>query len=342
MQLVKRGDIPSVRSAVIQGIEHPIGTVKRFTGSGVLADFLPAGMPTAMSWVNLARGEEIAAHRHGESGLVMVADGTGEVFGDMEAPLLPGDMVLVMPGDLHGFRAVGDGFWGVSVQFSGATIYEDAAAPRVVFESDALSPIDRLLSRNAECIEAYRGSALMRLVEDDIIRIPRVREALLDCLQTWSDYFQLLLHLRVALTESSEHKRVALDHLAEEIGHNDNLRAQRERDGRQPWDAVMQSAMGWFKQAMLTGTDAERTLLIHLVLESSGEVFHAAASPVFGDMDHFRQHGEDDGAHAEYGVELLRNLEAAELVALMDVLENGWKMMMVLCDRMASLASEAL
>lgn len=333
--------MPAIHSALVDGVEHPLGTVKIFSSVTEVADFLPKDNATAMSWVNLSEGEELAAHRHSEQSLIVITEGTGEVFGDVDGALSAGDMVLVPAGSLHGFRATGEGFWALSIQYNGAALYEDPDSPRVAFEQARGTRIDQLLSRNAERVEQYRSSMLMQLVQDATVCDGAVRETLLDCLQTWSDYFQLLLHLRFALTEDTDHKRVAREHLEEEMGHNDNLRAQRSRNTAHPWDAVMQSAMGWFKQAMLSGTDMERTLLMHLVLESSGEVFHASATSIFGDMAHFREHGEDDGAHAEYGIGLLKKASPAQLDGLEQVLENGWNMMTVLCDRMAVLARSA-
>lgn len=342
MRVISRGSMPAIHSAVVDGVEHALGTVKIFSSSEELSRFLPRNNTTAMSWVHLGEGEELAAHRHAEASLIVITEGSGKVFGDVEQALSSGDMVMVPAGGLHGFRAVDEGFWALSIQFNGAALYEDLAAPRVAFEEfRKRDPVEQLLARNAEHIGMYRTSDIMLLLQDEAIRSDAVREVLLDCLQTWSDYFQSLLHLRFALTKDSEHKRVALDHLEEEMGHNENLRAQRSNCNTHPWDAAMQSAMTWFKQAMLSGTDMERTLLMHLVLESSGEVFHAAATSVFGDMAHFREHGEDDGAHADYGIQLLKKAPPAHLDGLDKVLENGWNMMTALCDRMAALARAA-
>jgi quercetin dioxygenase-like cupin family protein len=342
MRVVSRSVLPEIHTAVVDGVEHSLGTVKLFSSSQDLADFFQDKGTTAMSWVRLARDEELAAHRHAEPSLIIVTEGTGEVFGEVQQLINAGDMVLVPAGKLHGFRAVGAGFWALSIQFNGSALYQDPDAPKVAFEALSTSvAVDRLLARNAEHVESYRQSSIMRLMEEDAIKDAAVREVLLDCLQIWSDSFQLLLHLRFALTEDSNHKRVALEHLSEEMGHNENLRAQRDNATTHRWDATMQSAMAWFKHAMLTGSDIERTLLMHLVLESSGEVFHAAAAPVFGHMDHFREHGEDDGAHAEYGVQLLKSASTSQLEGLDRILENGWKMMTVLCNRMADMARSA-
>jgi hypothetical protein len=80
---------------------------------------------------------------------------------------------------------------------------------------------------------------------------------------------------------------------------------------------------------------------MHLVLESSGEVFHSAAASVFDDMVHFREHGENDGVHADYGILLLKQASPTQLDGLVKVLENGWHMITALCDRMAALARAA-
>ena len=200
------------------------------------------------------------------------------------------------------------------------------------------SGVEHLLARNEVRIAAFSRGELVSLVNDPEPLDAAVRGRLLHCLQTWSDFFQRLLHLRAALTVDHDQQRVAVAHLAEELGHNDNLRQQRGGAHAACTDSILQAAMHWFKHAMMVGSDYERTLLMHLVLEASGEIFFKQASTVFDDMPYFREHAEDDGDHAAYGIDLLRRAPAALMPELEQALEAGWDMMTLLCDRMAQLA----
>jgi hypothetical protein len=205
-------------------------------------------------------------------------------------------------------------------------------------EPSSSLPLDHLLARNQARIAAFSRGELLTLVSHPEALDAPSRERLLHCLQTWSDFFQRLLHLRAALTVDLEQQRVAVEHLAEELGHNDNLRNQRSSAHIDCTDATLQAAMHWFKHAMMVGSDFERTLLMHLVLEASGEIFFKQAAAVFDDMPYFREHSEDDGDHAAYGVDLLRRAPATLMPALEQALESGWDMMTLLCDRMAQLS----
>lgn len=87
--------------------------------------------------------------------------------------------------------------------------------------------------------------------------------------------------------------------------------------------------------------DIEKTLLMHLVIEASGEVFHKKSAAIFSEMPHFQEHGDDDGDHTAYGIALLKKATSAEVHDLLDPLGEAWQMMTLLCDRMALMALAA-
>jgi hypothetical protein len=187
-------------------------------------------------------------------------------------------------------------------------------------------------------LEEFRTSKLLRLIDDPSLADHDVRNRLLDCQQSWSDVFQDLLHLRVAMTTDPEHKHVALDHLVEELGHNNNLRKQRQSRHRPIADPMFVSTMDWFRDQMLYRSDMVRTLLMHVVLEGSGEIWHREAARAFPDLPHFEDHGEDDGAHVTMGLDLLNRASLTEIDELREALAEGWAMITQLCDRIAFIA----
>lgn len=200
------------------------------------------------------------------------------------------------------------------------------------------SPVDQLLVDNEKYLKAFTNSRLLKLIKAPSIEDPAVREKLLDCQQIWSDAFQDLLHLRVAMTLDPEHKKVALEHLLEEFGHNNNLRSQRESIESPVSDELFESTMDWFKHQMLYKSDMARTVLMHVVLEGSGEIWHREATRVFADMPHFQEHGEHDGDHVTMGMDLLKDASTSEIQELRVILDEGWKMITLLCDRIAEIA----
>lgn len=81
-----------------------------------------------------------------------------------------------------------------------------------------------------------------------------------------------------------------------------------------------------------------RTLLMHVVLEGSGEIWHREAARAFPDIPHFEEHGEDDGHHVSMGIDLLDRANPTEIHELREALGEGWTMITRLCDRIASIA----
>ena len=244
-----------------------------------------------------------------------------------------------MPSDTwHGFEGTHNGFWALSIQFNGQALYENADAPNALFAPAESRPADQLLEDNNKYLEEFRTSKLLRLIDDPSLANHNVRERLLDCQQAWSDVFQDLLHLRVAMTMDPEHKHVAQDHLVEELGHNNNLRNQRHSRHCPVTDPTFLWTMDWFREQMLYRSDMVRTLLMHVVLEGSGEIWHREAARAFSDIPHFQEHGEDDGDHVTMGLDLLNRASRTEIEELREALDDGWNMITQLCDRIAFIA----
>lgn len=341
MEVISRNDIETLNSVVINGALHDLGVVKIFSQHPALAEFIPSQSELAISWVRLEKDQELSVHQHPEASLILICDGSGKTLGAAERTIEAGDMVLVPPHSLHGFKGTHEGFWALSIQFNGKALYEDTTRPNVVFkpqETDTAKPADALLRDNEAYLESFKNSRLLSLVNSPSIDQPEVRGKLLDCLQTWSDVFQDLLHIRVAMTLDPAHKKIALEHLVEELGHNNNLRNQRDAHHSPVSDAAFHSTMEWFRHQMLYKSDMVKTLLMHVVLEGSGEIFHSEAARVFAGMPHFQEHGEDDGSHVSMGIELLNQASPKEIEELRETLSEGWNMITLLCDRFADIA----
>lgn len=185
---------------------------------------------------------------------------------------------------------------------------------------------------------AFRTSALMRLLDNPRLGESAVKARLMAGLQVWANHFQTLLHLRMALGRDPAHLAVAADHQREELGHHDNLRRQRGTAATDIWDPVMEAAAHWFVARFHAASDLERTMIMHLVIESSAEIFFLKSAYIFTDMPHFSGHAEDDGGHIAMGLGLLSVASDDELIVLREVHAQGWRMISLLCDRMAAVA----
>ncbi|MEU1986028.1 cupin domain-containing protein [Nocardia sp. NPDC019395] len=337
MHVIERDDVPEITSVVVDGAPHNIGLLKDFHRNPVLQQFVPEVARLSMSWVRLLPGEELSVHQHPTKSMIIIAEGTGRTMGDATTDIRAGDIVVVPPGSLHGFVGTAPtGFWALSVQFEGAGLYEDPDNARVVFDADRLD-VELVRSDNQRFMREYENNALVRMIRDLETQSPEVRNRLLDHLQTWSDAFQRVITARIVGEADGPARKLAAEHLAEEIGHNRLL--ADIRDGREAqWDPVIAAVASWFVDRMTTAPSVERTVLAHLVLEGSGMVFHAAGVDAFASSEYFRLHDGADAEHLEMGYRELAERRDWTPDEVRGVLRQGWQMMELLSDRIAERA----
>src|SRR6185437_4850373 len=130
VKLVRRDDIPSMRTVVVNGVEHWLGHVKDFKKHGELTNFLPKDDRVSMAWVRLEAGEELDEHTHPVESMILMCEGGATTTGDVCDQMNAGDVLIVPPGKRHGFiGAQPNGFWGLSMQFDSRGLYEDITDP---------------------------------------------------------------------------------------------------------------------------------------------------------------------------------------------------------------------
>lgn len=341
MRIIDRDSLDGISSAVVDGVVHNLGLVKDFHKNPVLDGFIAGATRLSLSWVRLRHGEELAVHQHPTKSMIIVAEGTGRVNGDLSGPIGSGDIVVVPSNARHGF--VGEspaGFWALSMQFEGAGLYEHPESPRVDFAGSDAAAVDLVRAENQRQIDGYRRGALVSLVRDLDRQPGPVRERVLDYLQGWSDAFQRVVAARVVAETDGGSRLLAHEHLAEEQGHNRLLdRARAGRPARR--DPVISAVSSWFVDRMSNASSVERTVLAHLVLEGSGMVFHAAALPAFGDSEYFRLHDGADAEHLDMGYRALATRRDWSVDEVTAILVEGWQMMTLLSDRVAECALRA-
>lgn len=204
-----------------------------------------------------------------------------------------------------------------------------------------LSPFDALLERNASYIENYRNSHLMQLINSELMTSKANRDNLLDKVQVFSDYFQKVIMLRSVFCEDLRYLIVANEHLREEFGHNLSLAIDRKHRAT-VWDPVLDAGSSWFCWKILTLDNDERTVLIHLVLEASANIFFHAAHQVmskFSETNYFEIHSNTDAKHEDMGKELLKNATNDRLERLLLIQKQGWDILNIVCDQIATFRS---
>jgi len=134
MRVISRSSIPVISSVVVDGVTHNLGALFDFRKHPDLESFIPENARPSFAWAKLEPGEELAAHEHPTSSMMIFCQGQGEVFGDCNQKIQAGDTVIVPPYHVHGFRASGtEPLWVISVQFEGDGLYENIETPRVHF-----------------------------------------------------------------------------------------------------------------------------------------------------------------------------------------------------------------
>lgn len=203
--------------------------------------------------------------------------------------------------------------------------------------------LEKLLSENSNQLEKFRAkNNLMLLISSVEMKNKQIRENLLDGIQIFSNYFQKVVMLRRVFSELERFTKVSQIHLEEEYNHNYTLLKDRGYK-KEMWDAQLEATASWFCWKMFTLNDTGKTILIHLVLEGSANIFFQKADKVmraYSETDYFSTHAELDEEHEFMGIKLLENLSENEYKDLLIIQEQGWDMLNLACNRIAYLATE--
>jgi hypothetical protein len=338
--IVKRTDIPPLSHLMIEGTEEFIGEIRDFRWNSALSRFMPDKGRTSLSWVRLAAGEQHKVHRHPTASIIIVFEGCGELIGDMNRPIVAGDIVMVPPQALHGFTGCGSsGFSALSVQFGGSGLFEKPQDPRLTFHE--ISPGRRLEPLGVvqrTYVEGFEHNSLIALTQTDRIHHDKkLQDSLLDVLQIWSDHFQKLIRLRAASSKDPKFSALADKHLHDELNHNQILAEMRDNRPVHIWDPILESTCAWFAERMAKASDVEATIIMHMVIETAGDIFHKRAAEIFPGSRHFACHTNQDQDHASMGLEVLREHSREPVEKMACALKQAWEMMNLLCKRIAEL-----
>lgn len=345
IKIIRRNEIPILRTVIVDNEEHNLGILKDFRKHPDLLEFLPDDGRISFAWVSLKPLEVLDCHVHPVKTMIIMCHGQGRIQGDLEAEFADGDIVIIPSGCVHGFVGAGEhGFWALSVQVEGRGLYENPDDARVKFSSHGQqlnSGLEKLLQRNQQLSEEHKQNPMFALVKSGRLADERLRNRFFDCVQVWSNFFQKTILARSAFTEEPQFVQLFQKHLDEEYGHNTNLAAERANALQPIWDPILEATSNWFVSKMLTLDNTEKTVLVHLVLEVGSSVFSKVASPIFArfqDTEYFAIHDAADEEHQQMGLELLSDLEPKNYDRLMQIQQQGWGMLNVLCARIAELA----
>lgn len=200
----------------------------------------------------------------------------------------------------------------------------------------------KLFEKNEKEIKNFEKSSLMQLVQSKKMNDPLWRFRLMDCIQVFSDYFQKVVALRSVFCDDPKFISLTYEHWQEEFGHNLSLWKDRENRPAM-WDPILEGTASWFAWKMFTLDNLEKTMLVHLILEASANIFFQAAHKAIthhGETRYFETHSIADEEHEAMGRDLLANADKERLTRLFTLQQQGWDMLNTTCDRIAVLTKE--
>jgi len=339
-QLVRfeREGLESINSVETNGTERQLGIVKNFRKNKELSQLLPDTFSAA--WVHLGGNETLVTHQHQEKSVILITSGTGEVFdGESRHSLKSGDGVFVPSQAIHGFKGTGEGFWGLSFQFNPTSLYEDTSQPRVHF----LSSFEKLKIANEKKFQELESLPIFRIPQKDFEKNPLLKRRLLDCLQVMSHRFQTLMFSRVSLTNSSDYKKIFMEHLLDELGHDTSLEEERGQKGVDLWDPVLDASTSWFLSQVYTIDDPKRIIMVSMVLEKcAGKFYGHFAEILKGGLEssHIENHCDADPYHETLGLNLIEKDCESRLAEFIEFQGKAWDIMILYLKRTGELVSE--
>ena len=147
---------------------------------------------------------------------------------------------------------------------------------------------------------------------------------------------------RAVFCEHPDFLPVTWQHLVEEFGHNEELNTMR--GGRPPvWDPILEATASWFASKLVTLSETEKIVLVHVVVESSATVFYRYVRPaVQASRDpHFAHHDVVDHDHQNMGLDRLEGLRESDYRRLAQIQAEGWAMLNEVMARIAELTRSA-
>ncbi|PIZ04348.1 MAG: hypothetical protein COY58_04800 [Gammaproteobacteria bacterium CG_4_10_14_0_8_um_filter_38_16] len=339
--VVPKNDIPAISQIEKDGKTEILGELRDFRWHDELKKFLPPEEVVSFSWVKLNPDETLRPHEHTTASMIICYRGNGTFIGKKNRTLNEGDVVAVPAHCLHGFTGGHpDGLFALSIQF-GYGLYTDPKNPRVTF-IDETHTFESLLAFNKQCIEDFTHCRFLKMLTDGTLDNPRKRQCYVDALQIWSNLNQDLLFARQGTTSNKKFAPVFLQHMFEEVGHDDVHRDRHESFDTSKTlteDPIIEAIANWFICQMFRKDNAEKAALIHLVIENGSDIYHKIARPILKETvnDEYFQLHEADTAHAEIGIALLNHLSAAQYKAVHHTVEKGWKMLSCMTNRICEL-----
>jgi len=298
VKVIKLNDIDEIKSIQENGKEINIGSYRSLQSHPDLEDFfLKEGAKLSIAFTALEKNSEVPCHKHPMESVIVVINGQGEYFGEFTQKLTAGDIVKVPSNSLHGFRtSSNDRLECLSIQNDGVPIYKKEQKHRANFISYGFNALQEQNTEKGNIFSDICNQInTLHLINGEVFKTH-----VFSYIKRWSECFQVLLFLRQANTRDKELLELFTTHLEEEIGHQKYLSEYEYK-----FDPLFEGLCSWFERSISITSDIEKAILMHMVLETAGEIFSASMKTDNNDKNmtesYIELHSDLDEGHAAMG-----------------------------------------
>jgi hypothetical protein len=202
-------------------------------------------------------------------------------------------------------------------------------------DDKAVSGVDELLRHNETYYQLFISRPFFKMIESGVLnRDEKKRAVFFNLVQIFSDYFQTMIQSRQASCRDERFSPIFLKHFFEELGHDDLLRQRKKITNA--WDPIIVAVCTWFVHQMQVLDNIEKAVVMHLVLEKTGDYYHSLGNKMLSqhtESNYFEVHAEHDEDHASMITDLLPGYPAFIYQRLSVLLKESWEMMYTMVDR---------
>lgn len=204
---------------------------------------------------------------------------------------------------------------------------------------DTINTLGALLSRNETYYQIFISRPFFKMIESGLFNQDEKKKVMFfNYMQIFSDYFQTMIQIRQATCRDEKFYATFLRHFMDELGHDDLL---RQRSQITPvWDPILVAVSTWFVHQMQVLDNIEKAVIMHLVLEKTGDYYHSLGSKTLSrhmQSNYYETHAELDDDHTSMVLDLLPGYPEFTYQRLSRLLQESWMMMYTMVDRVHEL-----
>lgn len=213
-----------------------------------------------------------------------------------------------------------------------------------IMEDAPTTTAAQLLAQNEKYYAFFKEKPFFKMIRSGVLKQDTKKRILFfNLVQIFSDYFQIMMQSRQASCRDEKFSAVFLQHFHEELGH-DHLLRQRDTITSE-WDPIIVAVCTWFVQQMQVLDNIEKAVVMHLVLEKTGDYYHALGNQYLSQhvqSDYYEVHAEHDEDHSNMIMTLLPGYPEFTYQRLHRILHESWEMMYTMVDRVHARVMEAI